>query len=80
MKTLDRKRAIHEPKGEASEEPGPADTLISNFNSRIVFSSAEAAFQSLSPPLTHTLLHLAEGLVVKWLERKQALSKQFNKY
>ena len=40
----------------------------------------EAAFQSLSPPLTHTFLHLAEGLAVKWLERKQALSKQFNKY
>lgn len=36
MKILDRESATHEPKGEASEEPSPADTLISNFNSRIV--------------------------------------------
>lgn len=40
----------------------------------------EGAFQSLSPLLTHGFLHLAEGLVVKWLERKHALSNQFNKY
>lgn len=40
----------------------------------------EGAFQSLSQLLTHMFVHLAEGLVVEWLERKQALSNQFNKY
>ena len=40
----------------------------------------EGTFQSLSPPLKLTRSFKAEGLVVKWLQRKQALSKQFNKY